>query len=293
MIVIIAVSYFGSTDLGPYLLSLQEQSTQSWHLVVVDNSEDEAEHQALREVLQNESRTQLLRASTNLGYLGGGRWGRQESTVTDADWIIISNTDIRLGATDTLAQLAAITEPSVGIVAPSIKADWDGRDQNPYKAARPTPAQMKLRVRVLSNPVLAQTLILVLAMRRKLSKNYSAPKVGGQIYAPHGSFVAFGRTFFDQGGHLDFPLFLFGEEIFLAEQSLDLGIQVLYAPQVRVEHVEHRQTGYWRSLRMLRLNAEAVRYCHDLIRGSDRSDRSTSQAVDSNRALGEPKSNEG
>src|SRR6185437_3069774 len=63
------------------------------------------------------------------------------------------------------------------------------------------------------------------------------------IYAPHGSLIIFSRRFFEAGGYLDKDLFLYGEEISVAEMCRSLSLPVLYEPRLRVVHNEHQSTG--------------------------------------------------
>jgi len=67
-----------------------------------------------------------------------------------------------------------------------------------------------------------------------------------KIYAPHGSFIALHRSYFERGGSLEYGAFLFGEEIFIAETARRLGLTVLYEPSVRIEHTERSTAaGLW------------------------------------------------
>src|SRR5947208_6891971 len=63
------------------------------------------------------------------------------------------------------------------------------------------------------------------------------------IYAAHGSFFIFSRRYFEAGGFLDENLFLYGEEISVAEICRSLGLLVVYEPSLCVLHKEHESTG--------------------------------------------------
>src|SRR5205823_4228222 len=63
------------------------------------------------------------------------------------------------------------------------------------------------------------------------------------IYAAHGSFLIFSRRYFEAGGFLDGNLFLYGEEISVAEICRSLGLPVIYEPSLCVLHKEHQSTG--------------------------------------------------
>src|SRR3989442_14004267 len=66
---------------------------------------------------------------------------------------------------------------------------------------------------------------------------------GEFIYAPHGAFFIFSRRYFEAGGYLDGNLFLYGEEISVAEICRSLGLPVIYEPSLCVLHQEHQSTG--------------------------------------------------
>src|SRR5262249_2176510 len=89
------------------------------------------------------------------------------------------------------------------------------------------------------------------------------------IYAPHGSFIAFRRTYFERGGSLNHPVFLFGEEIFVAETARRLGLTISYDRRLEVIHREHKSTGYFPSPRISAYSSQAATYCADqYFRGS-------------------------
>src|SRR3954469_4439982 len=85
----------------------------------------------------------------------------------------------------------------------------------------------------------------------------------GKIYAPHGSFLVLSKEYFRAGGTLDFPCFLFGEEIYLAENLRRLGLDVVYEPSLEVVHQEHKSTKLLKSRELARFVASSAAYCAD------------------------------
>jgi GT2 family glycosyltransferase len=63
------------------------------------------------------------------------------------------------------------------------------------------------------------------------------------IYAAHGSFFIFSRRFFEAGGFFDQDLFLYGEEISVAEICRSLGLPIIFVPALSLWHNEHASTG--------------------------------------------------
>ena len=269
MIVVVAVSYFGSKDLGPYLKSLQAQTFEEWNLVVVDNSEDDDEWHQIESLTDGEIRVKVLRADMNLGYFGAVEWALPQVDHPNVTWLVVSNTDVHLANNDTFAELIRVPMEGIGVLAPSIRSAKDGHDQNPYQLRRPTVTQMRIRKMILGNILLAQIVILVYAVIHRTFKTHNASQhtsAAKFIYAAHGSFFAVSRTFLDRGGNFDFPMFLFAEELYVAEQARGLALKTLYAPSVKVEHFEHRQTGYLRSHKILKCGAQAAHYGYALIK---------------------------
>ena len=84
-----------------------------------------------------------------------------------------------------------------------------------------------------------------------------------EIYAPHGCFIIFHRSYFDAGGSLDHGAFLFGEEVFVAETARRLGVKVSHDPRLGVIHHEHMTTGRFKNRRLARYSWEASKFCAD------------------------------
>lgn len=96
------------------------------------------------------------------------------------------------------------------------------------------------------------------------------PNQPDEIYAPHGSLLLLSPAYLSAGGAVDQPVWLFGEEFTVAEECRRLGLVVCYDPSLVAEHREHVSTGRWRSLQMVRAQADSVPYILDLLaRGDD------------------------
>ncbi|GAB2683748.1 glycosyltransferase [Thalassiella azotivora] len=267
MIWLCAVSYFGSATVDGLVESLRAQGHQAWRLVLVDNSSDPDEAHRLRGVAERDERVSVLEAGENLGYLGGARYALDRVTLDDGDWFVVANTDLELGD-GALDALAGVDDPDVGVVAPRILDVRSGRDSNPYWLHRPTRRRL-LKARLAFSTVTTARLAVALAVVGRRRTSPPTEHVEGDLYGAHGSFMAFSSRYFSAGGTLDFPLFLFGEEMFVAEECRRLGLRTRYLPTMRVRHAGHESTGVWRSREVLRHQMRAVRYCYEL--AADRS----------------------
>jgi GT2 family glycosyltransferase len=258
---IVSVNYFGADVLSELLRSLVGQSDPDWELIVVDNSESDIEARKLAEFEKVDPRITVAVASSNLGYFGGAHWWLSQRPVT-ADWVAVCNADVMLADENFVARLAALKDPAT-VVAPDVTALPGGHPQNPFLEVRPSVRRMLLRRLALSTRLTAWGAKRVAARNR--SKSAMAQRLAKEIYAPHGSFILFRRAFFDQGGALAHPPFLYGEEITVAECALRLGQGVRYEPGLKVEHNEHQATGR-ASRRAFLAQREAAVYAHMLIR---------------------------
>lgn len=91
------------------------------------------------------------------------------------------------------------------------------------------------------------------------SKKYVS-KVAGNIYAGHGSFIILTKEYIKRCGIINYPVFLFGEEIYLAEMCRENNFTVSYCPDISVSDKEHVSTGKIRSRLYYRYNYEAINY---------------------------------
>lgn len=255
---LIAVNYGGSSQIGPLLDSLSAQSPADWRLTIVDNSESADELTALR-ALTGDDRAEVIAAPRNLGYLGAAYWLAVRYPVA-ATWTAVCNVDLELDA-DFCATLGALEAPPT-VVAPHIVALPSGRAQNPFMLERPTGRHMLVRRLALSNRLTA-----ALAKRRAATRPLATSSlIARPIYAPHGAFMLFHRRFFESGGSLHHPTFLFNEEITVAETARRLQLSVGFEPSLRVVHREHQATGAGSS-RIFTAQRESSAYAHRLITG--------------------------
>lgn len=256
---------------------LQQECSDSLRLIIVDNSEGSSSDPRLLHLAKADSRVQVMKAPGNLGYFGGANWALRLylAGAPLPDWIIVSNSDISFIGRDFLIRLFTLyPDNAPSVVAPSILSKFSGTDQNPYMEQRPSSARMhfyKWVFRYYPTFVIYNTLSLVkhkmqavipmvipfYDARKKKSKQPRA------IYAPHGSFIIFHRSYFEAGGSLEYDVFLFGEEIFIAETARRLGLTVFYDPRLVVLHSGKATTGKFKSRKMARFIREASSYCAD------------------------------
>lgn len=262
---LLAVSYFGSNDSEQLYKSLLLQDHENWRLFLVDNSQDSNETLNLERIAQKDKRIEIINTGSNLGYLGAVQYAMRINKEIRNNPLVILNTDIYFTEKSSLKSIIYNLQPGVGIIAPSIKSEWDSKDQNPYKRNRPTIQQLKLRKFFLGKPLIAQLSIYAHSLLRLTRRSEQISNSKELIYAPHGSAFVLSREMIKQLNRTPFPLFLFGEEIFLAELCSTIQQKCVYVPEIKLTHREHKHTGFKRSKEMLNFNATAIDFCIELI----------------------------
>lgn len=199
----------------------------------------------------------LCEPGENLGYLGGCAYAIRKWRCTHniiPEWTGIANTDIEFEM-DFFTRLIRLQFPeNVAVLAPDITLK-NGTRQNPYKKKRPGRLEMFLYTLIYRSSIMTRSLDRLkyfLCYLREKVPNGLAPKGSLPmdknhyyriIYAPHGSLMFLHKTFFEQGGSLNFDGFMYGEEIYIAEEARALNLRIAWIPDLRVVHFHRAATG--------------------------------------------------
>ena len=224
-------------------------------VLIVSNKSADGSRTGLHEAISGLADIELLELTVNAGYFGAAQAGLNRLLERQAvlpDWIIVCNHDVLIEDRDFFLRLFAQDPSTVGVIAPRIQSLPGRVDQNPFMRRRPGRLRWtSLRLCFSSYRVAA---IWDWLSRKRLALQsyraaHSRQPVGSRnarrerIYAPHGSFFIFSRRYFEAGGFLDQNLFLYGEEMLVAETCRSLGLPVIYEPSLCVFHNEHTSIG--------------------------------------------------
>lgn len=280
-ILTICVNYKNDKETQQFVSELLAQKGDfSQKVIIVDNSELPSLDSPLYSLFESDSRVLIINSGKNLGYFGGAALGLRESIKEFPlpDWVIVCNTDIDLIQPDFLSKLCkfyAVDPPAV--IAPSVYSTLSKVNQNPNMQHRPNAARMHFYKWVSRyHPTFVAYQTLALVKQKLLAVTHKNPvftdgeavekmrqPAPSAIYAPHGSFIVFHRSYFEAGGSLDHGAFLFGEEVFVAETVRRLGLTVTYDPRLVVVHREHAATGVLKNRKRFLYVREASAYCAD------------------------------
>jgi GT2 family glycosyltransferase len=255
---------------------------------IVDNCSGDDSVRTLQGAFLSFPNAELFVSQSNLGYFGGANFALHrylEKNRECPDWVIVCNHDVRIEDLAFFAKLLARDGAAVGMIAPSIKAIPRGTEQNPFMRHRPGRwSWSKVRL-VSSNYKIAFVWDWLWRQKSRLKSWFAVRRGAPQhskrresVYAPHGSFLIFSRRFFECGGFLDGNLFLYGEEISVAEICRELRLPVVFDPSLQVLHAEHHSTGTALSRFTFECQRNSVRYLTSRYFGSIFKDSNTASA---------------
>lgn len=236
-IAIFCVSYQSDKERDRYLASINEAKIKADNKVSIDI------------FVANNTK------EDNPGYFGAIKRLMQQVNAKDYDYSIISNVDLMLEE-NFFQKLADYNcSEDTGWIAPQIWSNLEERDRNPKVLNRYSLKKLQILKTFYQFPIL-DTLYTSTFYKKKKYESHQA----GQIYAGHGSFIILTRRFFELCGKIDYPVFLFCEEIYLAEMCRKAGLKVLYEPSLIVKDTEHASTGRMNHGFYCRCNYEAMQY---------------------------------
>lgn len=144
----------------------------------------------------------------------------------------------------------------VAWVAPKIYSMDENRDRNPKVLNRYSKGKLQLLYFMYRFPMLFYLYTMTAYKRKKLQPQY--PEMN--IYAGHGSFMLLTRSFFESYPKIEYPIFLFGEELFLAELVRKANKKVRYVPSLVIEDSEHVSTSTLKKKSYFKYNQDSIKY---------------------------------
>lgn len=193
----------------------------------------------------------------NRGYFGGVEYAIKQSNVnlSEFDYIIISNVDLTIDKNFFVELLSADVDECVGCIAPSIFSLSDKRDRNPKIISRPSKKKLILQKLLYKYPILDWAYVNFFYAKRRTKLQHHSE---GYIYAAHGSFMLFTSKFASFLQTMNYPCFLFGEEIYLAEHLKKQGLKTLYIPKLKVYDSDHVSTSKMKSNAYYQYNYKSI-----------------------------------
>ena len=259
-VLIVCVNYNSYVELNSFLNSINKAARGIEGLTVdvsvADNSNG-------KEIVKSSefNNIQLSQFNyDNLGYLGGASAVINNlPNVLDYDFVAISNVDLQISE-DFFKVLNDIKlNNEIAWIAPQIYSHEENRDINPKVINRYSKKKLKMLYYMYKYPVLFYLYLMTAYKRKKIIPKHNEM----DIYAGHGSFMLLTRKFFKDYKKIEYPIFLFGEELFLAELVRNKGMKVRYMPSLRIEDYEHVSTSRMKKKFYFKCNTESIKYILD------------------------------
>lgn len=254
-VLIVAVNYNSYKELEGYLRTIEDAASGVENVTVdvtiADNSSNYVDVEASR------YRHIVIRQIKfdNIGYLGAAQKVVNESA-EEYDYVAISNVDLKIGAGFFRELSNHKQDDKTAWIAPSIYSHDENRDRNPKVLERYSKRKLQLLYYMYRYPVLFYLYTATAYKRKKLAPHYDEM----DIYAGHGSFMLLTKNFFRKYDKIEYPIFLFGEELYLAELVRKAGMHVRYMPNLKVEDNEHVSTSKMKKKFYFKCNTESIKY---------------------------------
>lgn len=259
-ILIVCVNFNSYNELNKYLDSIELACVNVYgitvQVVIADNSTvfqkictDKFKHITVEQCEQK-----------NLGYLpGAANVINNIQNIYEYDFVVISNVDLEVEESFFLNLEKMGFEGDVAWVATKIWSEQEYRDKNPKIIERYSKEKLN-KIRMLYKyPILDWIYTNTLYLRKKVRPQYHEQ----DIYAGHGSFMMLTKKFFKEYPKIDYPLFLFGEEMFLAELARKKNLKVRYVPDLVVIDKEHTSTSKMKKKAYYDYNLKSIDYILD------------------------------
>lgn len=199
----------------------------------------------------------------NPGYFGGALHIINNClNVDDYDYVIISNVDMtfELSALKSLVNLNLSDD--VGWISPYRFSERYNSPIFVEKENRPSKWKIKALMWLFKFPMLHRIQKTRATKRYKTlaTENHLRPK---RIYSGCGSCFILTKRFFESYPRLHYPLFLYGEEIFIAELARTANLTVRYEPSIRLTNIGEISTGNVNSKTICNYNYKALKYLYN------------------------------
>ncbi|MCP3018471.1 glycosyltransferase family 2 protein [Cupriavidus basilensis] len=224
-VAILIVTYNSAGEIGAQLDELQDGARQhGWQVIVLDNASHDGTADRVAEL---HPWVTLVRSEVNLGFAAGNNLAARHAR---ADLLVLLNPDARVSPS-TIARGAArmLADPGIGIAGGRLLGS-DGRDQ---PSGRLFPSML--------NDALALSGLAARFPRSRLfgraDRTWADPSLAAAVDWVPGAFAFIRHDLFVQLGGFDVRFFLYYEEVDLCRRIRALGLDVLYWPDLEVQHI--------------------------------------------------------
>ncbi len=263
-ILFILVLYYNEDEVEAFFKSqLKKQSFQDYYVLIVNNGCDSPER--VKKFFEGYSNVEIVGRGGNLGYFGAANFALQvylDKFTGLPPFVIISNSDMKF-VTNNFLELLIKENGSFEIAGPSIVSTITGSELNPFSGNEYSRTKLRFLHTIYSLYPFYLAYQLLSLIKRSINRKGGSVSVSEErqeVYAIHGSFMIFQRSYFNKGGHIKYGSFLYGEELFVAAIANRAGMRTVYLPYLRMIHDEHATTGTFKSRKQIRYMRNSIHY---------------------------------
>jgi len=232
--IFVLLVYANTDDVKDYIKSL-EKFDFSRKLIIVNSYYDEASMKSAEEVAAKYD-CDFINVE-NRGYGAGNNRGIEHALANyDFEYLIVSNTDMEVVEFD----YDYLKTLGKGVIGPKI-ITLTGKNQNPFYVDKKRFPKAEYHFMKNRNKIGYYSIIAINKIVKWIffAKNFILKQHESQVYAVHGSFIIFHRDALAKLGQVfDENMFLFCEEMALAEEMRLKGVTATYTNRIVVHHKE-------------------------------------------------------
>jgi len=236
-VALFCVSYESDNELETYRQSLEKASNKAGEKIDLDIF-----------VAKNTK-------ENNPGYFGAIKKLMQNVDIKSYHYFIISNVDLTVEENFFIKLADYNCTENIGWIAPQIWSAQESRDLNPKIQSRYPYYKIRALQFLHKHPYLHNIYSKTLYKRKRVHSSEER-----NIYAGHGSFIILTKEYVEECGIIDYPIFLFCEELYLAESCRKSNLFVKYVPNLKVYDREHVSTSHMPVKEYSYQNYNAVSY---------------------------------
>ena len=267
---LICINYNSDKDTRHYLQTiendyLQNQNQLLLKVIVVDNSTIR-EKETFKKDLKTYSFNIEYIKNENNGYFGAAQVGLNyiNKNNLDSDFTIVSNVDLSIQKDFFKNLISKQYNSNIGVIAPSILSNYRESDLNPKILKKAHKIKFMIFKIIFSSDILFNIQNKMNTKKYRKKKHYDNSRFHMKnIYAAHGAFIIFTKEYFEKGGDFKYPIFLFGEEIYVAESCKKFDIKILYDKDLRIIDNDHGSTGKEKIAFIRREHKKAIKFILD------------------------------
>lgn len=240
-VIIICVNYNTYPELDGYLLSISNSAKEVKEVVevsvaVADNTPMELRKSFGVDYPHITVLPYIL--ESNDGYLGSAEVVmsdlRKSGSLEEYDYCVISNVDLRLSQEFFKELISTPIAENVGWIAPEIYTASRQSHENPFMLNRPKLWRLYFWIFLYKFPKL---FTIYFTLGHAVAKNKTVFLQEMPIYAGHGSIMIFAKSFIINYHEGQFPAFMYGEEIYLAELVRRANLITVFKPNIIVNNI--------------------------------------------------------